>query len=145
MNEYYKQDEFLQLKIDVELALLDYLIEVDITHEELIELKTWISEGNDYNDNGNYVSNENGQSMDFINAERFYSELCEKKSEEDILCITEEIINMISKMDINDEAKHLHMTAIRIIANAAAPYSETYRILQLSKQQHAELLQGDDS
>lgn len=81
MNEYYKQNEILQLKKDVEIALLDYLVEVDATREELIELKTWISEESDYNNNGNYVSNENGQPMDFINAERFEKELVKQQQE----------------------------------------------------------------
>lgn len=92
MNEYYKQSEILQLKMDVELSLLDYLVEVDATHEELIELKTWISEGNNYTDNGNYLSNENGQPMDFINAERFEKELVKQQHEKDT---EQEIIGLI--------------------------------------------------
>ncbi len=49
----------------------------DATQEEIQDLREWVKSGNSPYDNGDYIATESGESMDFINARRFFEELCQ--------------------------------------------------------------------
>lgn len=54
-----------------------YEKEVDMTNNERKELHKWVAAGHSPYDNGDYICNENGWPMDFVNAMRFEKEQLE--------------------------------------------------------------------
>ena len=50
----------------------------DATTEEKIDLKNWVNSGHSPFENGDYISTESGQPMDFINAARFLESLVQE-------------------------------------------------------------------
>lgn len=54
--------------------LKKYKKEIDMTPEELKAVINWISKGRSPYDNGDYIYDENGCPMDFVNAMRFEQE-----------------------------------------------------------------------
>lgn len=60
--------------------LVQYKREIIMTSDELQALEQWVSEGHSPYDNGDYIYDEDGQTMDFINALRFFKDLINETS-----------------------------------------------------------------
>lgn len=67
------------------LELLDYLLDVDPSYNELEELSEWIDDGNSFRNNRWLLHDRHGNKMDFIEAERANKEKDAEKTADDII------------------------------------------------------------
>ena len=71
-----EMDQYLS-RPDVKAYLLRY---PDVTDAENYALYQWLKDGYDYTENGNFLADESGRTMDFIQGERVMADLVETVS-----------------------------------------------------------------